>query len=131
MIPGAKEAVQDADIPVSSIYTLPSAYKFSNLRQAFQGGKAIFHMPPLPVKCGGAPQKIMYLSECDWRRRGVRGNTDIAWYSAVKNLFPNCTSYADSLEPLALEKGISLNFDQKLVSVDGANRVATFENNLN
>jgi sulfide:quinone oxidoreductase len=29
----------------------------------FRGGNAIFTAPNTPVKCGGAPQKIMYLAE--------------------------------------------------------------------
>ncbi len=31
--------------------------------QAFQEGNAIFTFPNTPIKCAGAPQKIMYLAE--------------------------------------------------------------------
>jgi hypothetical protein len=54
-VPGALDAVENFDAPVSSIYTLNGAYKFSNLREGFKGGKAIFSLPQMPIKCGGAP----------------------------------------------------------------------------
>lgn len=31
--------------------------------QNFKGGNALFTLPATPVKCPGAPQKIMYLAE--------------------------------------------------------------------
>jgi sulfide:quinone oxidoreductase len=66
-IEGATSALEDPDCPVGSIYDLEYAYKFSELRDQFQGGQAIFTLPVMPIKCGGAPQKIMYLSEETWR----------------------------------------------------------------
>ena len=36
--------------------------------QNFKGGNAIFTFPNTPVKCAGAPQKIMYLADDAWRR---------------------------------------------------------------
>ena len=36
--------------------------------QAFKGGNAIFTFPNTPVKCAGAPQKIMYLADEFWRK---------------------------------------------------------------
>ncbi len=38
----------------------------------FQGGTALFTMPNTAIKCGGAPQKIMYLADDHFRRSGVR-----------------------------------------------------------
>lgn len=39
------------------------------LKEDFKGGKAVFMNPMQPIKCGGAPQKIMYLSNYDWREK--------------------------------------------------------------
>jgi len=58
-IEGAQEAIEDPNSPVGSIYRLDGAYKTSRLRENFKGGKAIFILPQMPIKCGGAPQKIM------------------------------------------------------------------------
>ena len=37
-------------------------------RRYFKGGNALFHMPGTPIKCPGAPQKIIYLAADYWRR---------------------------------------------------------------
>jgi len=57
-----KEAIEDPECPVSSIYTLNGAYKTSILRENFRGGKAIFT---------GA-LKIVYLFEEMARKKGIR-----------------------------------------------------------
>ena len=41
-------------------------------RLGVEGGNAIFTQPDTPVKCGGAPQKIMWLTEDYLRREGKR-----------------------------------------------------------
>lgn len=97
LIEGSKEALDDPTSPVGSIYRLDYAYKASQLRENFRGGKAVFCLPTMPIKCGGAPQKMMYLSEETFRRNGVRQHTDIQWYSSAGNMFPNCAKYADAL----------------------------------
>jgi len=82
----------------------------------------------MPVKCGGAPQKIMYLSEETWRKNGVREECDVHFFTSVGNMFPNCSKYADALLPIAQSKGIDIHFNHLIKSVDGANRTATFQN---
>lgn len=72
--------------------------KMSSLRESFRGGKAVFVLPKMPIKCGGAPQKIMYLSEETFRKNGVRQNTDIHFHSFAGDMFPNCKKYADKLD---------------------------------
>ena len=54
-IQGSMEALADPNSPVGSIYQLEYAYKTSRLREAFKGGKAVFMLPQMPVKCGGGP----------------------------------------------------------------------------
>jgi len=83
---------------VGCIYKLDYAYKMSKLREGFKGGKAIFMLPQMPIKCGGAPQKVMYLSEETFRRNGVRDKSDIHWYSTVGVMFPNCLKFSEHLE---------------------------------
>lgn len=110
LIEGAKEALEDPNSPVGSIYRLDYAYKASALRESFRGGKAIFSLPTMPIKCGGAPQKMMYLSEETFRRNGVRDQTDIHFYSSAGNMFPNCAKYADKLGKIKDSKGITSHF---------------------
>ncbi len=42
----------------------------------FKGGNALFTAPATAIKCGGAPQKIMYLAESCFRMSGVRNDTE-------------------------------------------------------
>lgn len=39
--------------------------------QNFTGGQAIFTFPNTPIKCAGAPQKIMYIAEEYWRKVSI------------------------------------------------------------
>ena len=82
----------------------------------------------MPIKCGGAPQKLLYLSEESWRNNGVRPKSDIHWYSAAPNMFPNCQKYADALLPIAKGKGIDIHFKHAIKKVDGPNRKVYFQN---
>jgi NADPH-dependent 2,4-dienoyl-CoA reductase/sulfur reductase-like enzyme len=126
-IPGSIEALDDPECPAGSIYRIDYTHKMSELREGFKGGKAVFTLPLMPIKCGGAPQKILYLSETTWRKNGVRGDCDIHFYTSVPNLFPNCKKFADALEPIAQDRGINVHYKHLIKSVDGANRRATFE----
>ena len=53
---------------VCSNYWRESVEKTYPALQAFKGGNAIFTFPNTPVKCAGAPQKIMYLADEFWRK---------------------------------------------------------------
>ena len=35
-------------------------------------GEVLFTQPACPIKCGGAPQKVMWLQEAAFRQRGLR-----------------------------------------------------------
>jgi sulfide:quinone oxidoreductase len=87
----------------------------------------MFILPTLPIKCGGAPQKIMYLCEETFRKNGVRKNSDVHFNTTAGNLFPNCLKYAEALKPIAESKGIKVTYKSLLTNVDKNNRVATFK----
>ncbi len=93
--------------------------------QKFSGGNAIFTFPATPVKCAGAPQKIMYLAEHFFRRRGVRDKADIYFASAGATIF-GVKKYAAALTEVMKDRGITPLFRHNLIAVDGARREATF-----
>jgi sulfide:quinone oxidoreductase len=93
---------------------------------SLKGGRALFTQPPMPIKCAGAPQKAMYLSCDNWRRRGVLSNTEVEFHTAANVLF-GVPAYVPALMKYVERYGIKLNFESKLVAVDGDARVATFE----
>jgi len=81
----------------------------------------------MPIKCGGAPQKIMYLSEETWRKNGVRDDCDIHFYTSTPGMFP-VPKYGAALKVIAENKGITPHFTHLIQSVDGNNRTAVFKN---
>jgi NADPH-dependent 2,4-dienoyl-CoA reductase/sulfur reductase-like enzyme len=130
-IEGAMDALQDPNSPVGSIYMMDYAYKTSRIREEFKGGNAIFMIPQMPVKCGGGPQKIMYLSEETFRRNGVRNKANIHWYSTVGVMFPNCLKFSDKLNQIRKEKDITTHFFHDMYKIDKNNRVAYFKDTKN
>ena len=48
---------------VGSNYSSAHVAKTWKAIEDFKGGNAVFTFPNTPVKCAGAPQKIMYLTE--------------------------------------------------------------------
>lgn len=40
--------------------------------QKFKKGNAIYTIPSMPIKCAGAAQKLLYLSEETFRKNNVR-----------------------------------------------------------
>ena len=71
---------------------------------------------------------MMYLSEETFRKNGVRDQTDIQWYTSVGDMFPNCKKYADKLDVIRTDKGITANFQHLIQRVDKDNRKVYFKN---
>lgn len=90
-------------------------------------GNAIFTFPSTPVKCAGAPQKIMYLADEHLRRRGVRDRVPVIFASAGKAIF-GVERYARSLRKIVERKQIDTRFRQELVAVRPGAKEAVFRN---
>lgn len=110
---------------VCSNYSFETApYTFECIKN-LKKGKAIFHSPNTPVKCGGAPHKIMYIAADYFRRHGVLDNIDIQYWSGGTRLFA-VQKYEKTLLKVVERGHIKLNFYQKLEEIDGANKRARF-----
>jgi sulfide:quinone oxidoreductase len=99
-------------------------YTWECLR-GFRGGTALFTNPSTPVKCGGAPQKIMYLADDHFRRAGVRERTRIVFASALGVIF-QVPRYARTLERVIASKGIETLYGHDLVALRPEAREAVF-----
>lgn len=111
---------------VVSVYQYDQIDYAAEQIQNFQGGKAIFVMPPPPIKCAGAPQKVMYLSENIFRDHGIRHKTEVIFATAGKAMF-GVPVFAAALDQIVKEKDIHPFFQHKLVKVDGPKKEATFD----
>jgi sulfide:quinone oxidoreductase len=95
--------------------------------RTFKGGDAVFTHPATPIKCGGAPQKIMYLADDAFRRQGVRGQSRIHFYSGEASIF-KVEKYAAQLRAVIARKEIEPpHFKHNLVEVRADAREAVFE----
>ena len=88
-------------------------------------GKAIFTNPPTAVKCGGAPQKIMYLASDYFRKQGLADKIQVEMWSGGTRIF-GVPKYEEVLKELIERRKINMRFFQKLVEVDGPNKRAKF-----
>lgn len=113
---------------VCSNYSYETASYTWECLQSFQGGEALFTFPATPIKCAGAPQKIMYLAEEHFRRRGIRHKAHISYLCAQPVIF-SCPYYAKVLmENIIPPREIDVLFRHNLVEVRGETREAVFQN---
>lgn len=111
---------------VCSIYSYEHVDDTWNTIRNFKGGNAIFTHPNTPIKCGGAPQKIMYLAEEAFGRAGIRDRTNVIFESANPAIF-DVPKYRAALEKVLERKSIQACFRRHLVKVDGERKKAVFE----
>ncbi|WP_121355567.1 NAD(P)/FAD-dependent oxidoreductase [Flavisolibacter nicotianae] len=110
---------------VCSNYSFQTApYTFECIKH-LKSGKAIFHNPHTPVKCGGAPHKIMYLAADYFRRHGLLDTIKIEYWSGGTKLF-GVPKYEKTLLKVVEKDHIDLHFFVKLTEIDGENKKARF-----
>jgi sulfide:quinone oxidoreductase len=123
-IAGLKEALGKNG--VCSNYSFEGApYTWETIRN-FKGGNALFTYPATPIKCGGAPQKIMYLADDSFRQNGVRNQTNVLFCSAVGAIFP-VPGYAAPLMQVVKRRDIQLNFKHNLKAIRADSKEAVFD----
>lgn len=126
-IHGLREALEDEDSPVCSIYHPRYARKTWRLIQSVGSKadlKAIFTQPSTPIKCAGAPQKIMYLAEELWRLSAP--SLQISFCSGMGKIF-SAEKYAKRLEKICENRGIAVRLFHELVKLDSGSRKALFK----
>lgn len=126
-IPGLAESVGQPGSGVVSNYSYETCESTWEAIQDFPaGGTALFTEPTVGVKCGGAPQKIMYLSDDAFRRQGVRAGSDIAFMKAKGSLFSS-PPYEETLYDVVDRKDIALNLMTELVELKPGAQKAIFK----
>ncbi len=123
-IKGLKENVGTNNI--CSVYAYDQAPYVFEVIQSLNGGTALFCSAATPVKCGGAPQKIMYLAADYWRRNRTLGSIDIRFMNAGKILF-GIEKYRNALQGACDRYGLKQFHRHNLIEIDAENRRATFE----
>ena len=122
LVPGLGDAMDKG--VVCSNYTDPK-HTWEVIKN-FKGGTALFTQPTTPIKCGGAPQKIMYLAEAHFKKTGVKAKTDIIFATGGSVIF-GVKPIAETLMKVVDRKDINLRFHHKLVSIDAEKQIAWYE----
>lgn len=115
-IPGLKETIGKNNVCSNYSYDI-AEYTWDCIKN-FKGGTAIFTMPGTPVKCGGAPQKIMYLADDAFRRQGVRDKSKVVYVTPQKQIFA-VEKYRKTLDAVIARKGLEMQFGHELTAIDG------------
>jgi sulfide:quinone oxidoreductase len=136
-MPGLRAALGRGD--VCSNYTDPE-HTLEVLKR-FKGGNAVFTQPATPIKCGGAPQKIMYLAEEYIRKQGLRDKANVIFATPGSVIF-GVKEFAKELQRIILERDIifkpfyaphRIDSDKKIIyfhySAPGENACVVTENN--
>ncbi len=95
--------------------------------ETFRGGSALFTFPRSPLKCGGAPQKIMWIAEETFRFNGVRGEANVEFVVPGDKIF-GIPKYREVLDEIAEERDVHLVPHHHLIEVDHEAGRAVFEN---
>jgi sulfide:quinone oxidoreductase len=122
-IPGLKEGLEAG--VVCSNYTDPK--KTWELVQKFKGGNAVFTQPTTPIKCGGAPQKIMYLADDHWAKTGVKSDTNVIFATPGSVIF-GVPDFAKTLTKVLQRKNIHFKPFYAISKIDVANKEVHFTN---
>jgi len=111
---------------VCSNYSAETVESTYECLKEFKEGNAIFTFPPPPLKCPGAPQKIMYLAEEYFRKTGKRESANMMFNSAGPSIFA-VKKYADSLTEVVKSRDLTTNFGLNLIEVKSATKEAVFQ----
>jgi sulfide:quinone oxidoreductase len=122
-IPGLPETLGKNGVTSNYLFDL-APYTWE-LTQGLREGRALFTQPPMPIKCAGAPQKAMYMSADNWRRRGVLPDIEVEFHTAGEVLF-GVKEYVPALMEYVDLYGIHLNLGSRLVGIEGSGKEATF-----
>ena len=123
LIPGLKEVMDDPNSGAGSVYTDPDKV-WKNIKN-FKGGVALFTQPPTPIKCGGAPQKIMYLAEAAFKKQGKREKTKVVFATNGGVIF-GIKPIKDTLMKVVDRKCINLKFGHRLAEIDPKKKIAWY-----
>jgi len=111
-------------LSVCSNYSFEHCQKTASSIRNFRGGEAYFTFPTGPVKCAGAPQKIMYLAHSAWKKDAVQANCHFA--TPLGGMF-SVPKYGKALDNLCKKKNITRHYGHNLIEIKGDEKKAVFQ----
>ncbi|MGM0519128.1 MAG: NAD(P)/FAD-dependent oxidoreductase [Campylobacterota bacterium] len=129
---GKKITDKFGDSGVCSIYNAHSAVAAWEQMQKFvQKAKTkevngVFTHPNTSIKCGGAPKKIMYLTNSRLEEANARKNANLTFYPNGSSMF-GVKQYHDAIVKQFEKRGFNWNYKHNLKAVDIDKKIATFD----
>lgn len=105
-----------------SEYTWETTQRLASIKRPV---RAIFTTPATPIKCGGAPQKVMYMTADYLRKNGRLDRADIHFFSPGTVIF-GVPEFARTLKKVVARYGIQTHFGYELVEIRGDEHEAVF-----
>ena len=122
LIEGLEDAVKKG--VVCSNYIDPK-YTWECLKN-FKGGNAVFTQPTTPIKCGGAPQKIMYLTADYLRRNGLDKKSNVVFATPGTVIF-GVKRIADTLMKVIHRYNVHFKPFYAPVKIDADKKIVYFK----
>ncbi|NOQ30422.1 MAG: NAD(P)/FAD-dependent oxidoreductase [Helicobacteraceae bacterium] len=88
--------------------------------------QALFTHPNTPIKCGGAPKKIMSLTHARLEEAGVRDKVELTFLPNGGGMF-GIKDYHTAIVAQFKARGFKWHYKHNLVAIDTAAKVATFD----
>ncbi|WP_419770786.1 MAG: NAD(P)/FAD-dependent oxidoreductase [Candidatus Marinarcus sp.] len=121
------------DSGVSSIYMMDGAVatwqnmqKFVAEAKSGKQVKGVFTHPNTAIKCGGAPKKIMYLTNARLNEAGARANAELTFYPNGGTMF-GVPEYHEAIVKQFQARDMKWNYNHNLTGVDLEKKIATFD----
>jgi len=118
---------------ITSIYfqqgsedTWKEMQKFVAAAKSGKKVRGIFTHPNTPIKCGGAPKKIMYLTDARLREAGARDNAELIFYPNGSKMF-GVPEYHNAIVKQFEKRGMKWNYRHNLTGVDLEKKIAFFD----
>jgi sulfide:quinone oxidoreductase len=111
-----------------------SVYDFTTCQGTFtemkkfceKGGEGLFSHPNTPIKCGGAPKKIQFLTDGYARKIGTRDKINTTFLPNGGSMF-SVKEYHDAIVGFYKERDMKWKYKHNLVAIDPEKKEATFE----
>lgn len=123
---GLRESLDTKDSGVCTNYSSQYVENTYQVLKKFKEGNAIFTFPNTPIKCAGAPQKIMYITDDYLRKNDKRNKANIIYKTSLPVIF-GVKKYAQKLQEICDERNILVDTRQNLIQIDPIHKRATFE----
>lgn len=123
-IPGLAENIGTKGI--CSIYAYNQVDYVHECINNMKKGRALFTQPATKFKCGGAPQKIMYLSSDTWRKNNLLDDIDVKFTSAGSVIF-GVEEIKEALGPVIERYGIDVKLLHNLKEIKADEKIAVYD----